>query len=241
MIHQFWIIHEGEDLLSKALSLSYLNDTFVNAESNLSYIQTKFNVLDKLINDIKDENRHFKNEIKELKYELDESWEATETLERELSFLSQHNRRENIEITGIPDNIDNHSLEITVIDILRKIGVHNLNHWEIAACHRLKKRKGDKFTNVIVKFVNRKRAIQCFRNRKNFKDIRDFPNCYIFENLCPRFRSIFDECTDLKNSGEIKKLWTFNGIINFKKTDNLNERPKKLFHINDLNNYFPDT
>ena len=44
----------------------------------------------------------------------------------------------------------------------------------------------------------------------------------------------------LKAEGEIKKLWTFNGIVNFKKTDNINERPKKILHENEFDKFFPD-
>ena len=109
------------------------------------------------------------------------------------------------------------------------------------ACHRLKKKKGDKTCNVIIRFVNRKRAVQCLQNRKHIRDtIHEYQNLYIHENFCPRYRSIFEECQELKMNNKIKKLWTFNGTVNFKLTDNKNERPKRITHMEDLNKLFPD-
>ena len=169
-------------------------------------------------------------------------WESVEVLERDQNHLNQYNRRENIEITGIPENIPQDKLEDVCIDILRRIGVNALDRWEIAACHRLRKTEGQTTSNVIIRFINRKRAISCLQNRKYLKEtIPEYPNLYLFENLCPRYKSIMDECKKLKNTGEIRKVWTFNGTINFKKTDSQNERPKKLFHIYDLNKYFPNS
>ena len=238
----------SRDLLQDAMMISNLNNTFVNdqllnqlPDNNESLINAKLIELENTIEILKSENKKNQFEINEIKIQLDESWEATETLERELNQLNQYNRRENIEISGIPDSFD-HELEKTVISILRRIGVENLEYFEIAACHRLKKRKEEKYASVIVRFINRKRAIQCFKNRKYIKEtITEFPGLYIFENLCPRYRSIFEACTDLKNNGEINKIWTFNGCINIKTSNNTYERPKKLFHINDLDKYFPDS
>ena len=42
----------------------------------------------------------------------------------------------------------------------------------------------------------------------------------------------------MRSNGEIKKLWTYNGIVHFKITDEYNERPKKIIHDSDFNKYF---
>ena len=242
---------DSRDILQDAMMFSNLNTTFVNDQlllhspenNEFKSFTVKLTELENTLIVLQEENKNYKIDLTDIKKQLDESWDATETLERELNQLSQYNRRENIEISGIPDSIDNLELEKNVIRILREIGVYGLDYYEIAACHRLKKRNNEKYASVIVRFINRKRAVQCFQNRKYLKESfgREFPDLYIFENLCPRYRSIFDSCMDLKNSGEIKKLWTFNGIINFKTSNNTYERPKKIFHINDLDKYFPDS
>ena len=68
---------------------------------------------------------------------------ALDTVGKGLNKLDQYNRRENIEIDGIPDSVRNDELEAVVINILRRIGVHHLEEWEIVACHRLLKNRGD--------------------------------------------------------------------------------------------------
>ena len=59
-------------------------------------------------------------------------------------------------------------------------------------------------------------------------------NLKIYENLCPEYKSIFNECYKLKSDGKITKMWTFNGIVNIKYTDTIDEKPTKIFHIDDL-------
>ena len=66
------------------------------------------------------------------------------------------------------------------------------------------------------------------------------PNLFIIENLCPTFRAIFDVWSNLKNEGKEKHVWSFNGIINFKKTENYRERGIKGFHISELDDHLPD-
>ena len=50
--------------------------------------------------------------------------------------------------------------------------------------------------------------------------IPELHNLFIVENLCPKFRAIFDAYSILKKEGKIKHVWSFNGIVHFRKTDN---------------------
>ena len=54
--------------------------------------------------------------------------------------LGQFGRSNNLEITGIPDDVDDHNLEEKVIEILDKIDV-NVSSKDIEACHRIGKSK----------------------------------------------------------------------------------------------------
>lgn len=78
-------------------------------------------------------------------------WDRLYHCERETSNLDQYNRRENIEIAGIPNNILNYHLERYVIDTLREIGVTGLTSFVIDACHRRRiNHNKNKSTNSIV-------------------------------------------------------------------------------------------
>ena len=147
-------------------------------------------------------NDKYKSEIDKLKFDLDITLKAVDTLGKGLNKLEQYNRRENVEISGIPNFINNAELEDVVINILRRIGVCRLEKWEIVGCHRLKENPGDNSANVIIRFVNRKRANQCMQNRRYLRDtINEFPRLYIHENLCPSNKSIFDKCLRIKTAG----------------------------------------
>ena len=81
------------------------------------------------------------------------------------------------------------------MDTLREIGVTGLTSFEIAACHRLRVNpNNNKPTNVIVRFINRKRAYECLDKFVYIKE--EYPqfyrNLHIFENLCPISRKIFN-------------------------------------------------
>ena len=56
------------------------------------------------------------------------------------------------------------------------------------------------------------------------------------ENLCPAYKSIFDDLTELKNEGLVKKVWSFNGTVNYKLTDDTTEKPVKILHEWELEN-----
>ena len=95
---------------------------------------------------------------------MDDIWNSYEAIEKDLLNYMQYNRRENIELIGLPDNIPDNKIEEVVLSILRRIDV-NINHYDIAACHRLKTRTNGSF-NVIIRFINRKHAKLCLSNRK---------------------------------------------------------------------------
>ena len=63
----------------------------------------------------------------------------------------------------------------------------------------------------------------------------------VFENLCKRTQSLYDYCRQLRQADEIKKLWTYNGVVHVKFDDNDNELPTKLYHPDDINEYFDDS
>ena len=118
----------------------------------------------------------------------------------------------------------------------------NIQHYHIVGCHRLNKRDKNGNRNTIIRFLNRKDAIACLQNRKQLHLCRElgFNNLFAMENLCPSYQSIFDNLMERKNNGQMKRIWSYNGVIHFKFSDKANEKPKKIFHECDLNYYFKD-
>ena len=75
-------------------------------------------------------------------------------MEENSNSLEKYGRRNNIDITGIPDDIGDQDLEEKVIEVLDKIDV-NVSSQGTEACHRIEKSKNFSKT-TIVRFVNRK-------------------------------------------------------------------------------------
>ena len=191
------------------------------------------------VSDLNLTNSIYRTQISDLQKDRDELYDSIYYLERDLSQFMQYNRRENIELVGLPDNIPDNHLEEVVVDILKRIGVTNLSHYDIIGCHRLKNRKLEA-SNVIVRFINRKHAKETLANKKNLSYLPEYKNVYIIENLCPRYKAIYDNCMGLKKKNLISHLWTFNGTIFIKKSDNRNEKPKRILHVSDLEYFFPN-
>ena len=73
------------------------------------------------------------------------------SLEANTNSLELYGRRNNLEISGIPDYISNNELEDKVIEILSKVDV-NVSKNDIEACHRMGKSKNSS-KRTIVRFV----------------------------------------------------------------------------------------
>ena len=101
--------------------------------------------------------------MSELEIYTDDLYDQIEVNRSDIVDLQVYSRRENIEIYGIPDSVNNKNLEKTVVQILNSIGV-KISSYKITACHRLKKEKNSRYSNVIVRFMNRKDAYKAIRN-----------------------------------------------------------------------------
>ena len=81
--------------------------------------------------------------------------------------------------------------------------------------------------------MNRKHAITSLKNKKKLREVIDSP-IYINEQLCPGYQKILDECLKYKHEHKITSCWSFNGTINIKLTQDKDEKPRKIFCLDDL-------
>ena len=155
--------------------------------------------------------------------------------DRALLDLQQYVRRPTIEINGISENIKQKDLESFVINqILKRTNSYNISHRDIEAVHRVKKRDRSQPAPVVVRFSNRKDAIDAVLGRNNLKSVPHLVKIHIQNDLCPRFREMFDDLKLLQKDGIIKQAWTFNGKIKYKSTNGRYGRGTRVSHENDL-------
>ena len=158
-------------------------------------------------------------------------------LEIQNNNVDQYSRRNNVEISGIPQSVSDNQLEEKVVDILKAIDVNNTTN-EIEACHRL----GKKNKNVIVRVINRKHCLKALRKKKNLKAIDknaigiSNANLFISENLTPTNSKLAFNCRNLKRDIEIEKCYTINEIVHIVKNNKL----MKLYHLKDHQELFPE-
>ena len=160
------------------------------------------------------------------------------TLESEHNSLEQYGRRNNIEITGIPDSVPDQNLEEKVVDILNEITV-NVSAKDIEACHRVGVSKNSS-KKTIVRFINRKHAKKALLSRKNLRKSSS-PNCSVFinENLTVKNNKIAFLGRKLKRSGHLNKIYTRDGTVHISSPEIHRGKVLKIHHINDLFNLFP--
>ena len=104
-------------------------------------------------------------------------------LEKQQAKMEQYSRRNNVEISGISNEVSDENLEKKVIDICKESGI-DLNPYDIEACHRLPSGRVNTSNSkrVIVKFVNRKHSVAMLRLKKS---INSRSNVYMTNSLCP--------------------------------------------------------
>ena len=225
------IIHgnkEFEDLtLDQSINDSIEHSINFTMDQRLDDFKLKLEQMElNIINKLTEENQKLTKKVNELESVNSNLVMRLVKLESDHWETNQYNRRNNIEIAGIPDSVEIEDLESKVCEILDKIDVH-IEDYDIQACHRLKnsqnqnKKKLPKRT--IVRFINRKISDEALLNRKKLKDINkcefgfaDSTKLYINDNLCPYYKGIYGKLSHLKGLDRIHSFWSWKGCLNYK-------------------------
>ena len=169
------------------------------------------------------------------------------SLEINGNHLEQYGRRNNLEITGIPDDVSDENLEEKVIQVLSEIQV-SVSSSDIEACHRTGKSKNSsKKKKTIVRFINRKYAKKGVINKKGLININksslsmsSSDNIFINENLTPMNNKIAFHCRKLKRNGQIDKTYSRDGVIHIASSNIRDGKVIKILHMSMLLDIFPD-
>ena len=198
------------------------------------------NLNDELLS-IKNELRNINNKHFDFNNDLENIMDELYNMDCKIIENNQYTRRESVIISGIPDNITQDNLEVTVINVLRSIGLNTLSSYNISACHRLWKSNKDRYpARTIVRFTNRKLVAFCLKNRNRLLEIRNKikMNLRIFESLCDSNEKVYKDCFDLKKHGIIKDYFLRNGFVKIVFIES--NRVVKIKHPDDLYHYFKD-
>ena len=194
------------------------------------------------MNQIVAENKKLQSDIEIVKNVNRKLEDKIVYLEKNQAKAEQYSRRNNVEISGIPNTIPDNDLETTVISIRRDSGVE-IDSKDIEGCHRLplsrNSRGQDKRVNV--KFVNRKHLEALLRYKKQIssKSLNhlNVPNkVFVSVSLCSYYRYIWVKCKDLQRQGQVNHVFCLGGVVCIKFSEN--GSPTKLYQMKDIP-YFP--
>ena len=180
--------------------------------------------------------------MSELTKENNDIYDNFYELEKYVSEIDQYSRRNNVEFRNIPENIGITNIEKHIIKVLGSIGVV-VQSYDIVAVHCLGKSTVNKNRSVIVRFLNRKHIYSCL---KNSKKLSTPPNAsmkkiFITENLCPSNKNLFNYLYKLKKDSKIKSVWSFDGIVYFKLSDDTSECPIRVHHVEEVEDYLVES
>ena len=148
--------------------------TSIATSENMTNLETKLlsrfddltkkllKVKDAIVKNLQAENVHLREIVRNLETKVT-------SIEINQNMLEQYGRRNNIEVSGIPDSVEDNCLEKKYISLFTSIGI-DVKSNDIEACHKIgKSRSSSKKT--IVRFTNKKFSNQVLYNRKKLKSI----------------------------------------------------------------------
>ena len=181
----------------------------VTEEVNESIMSIKNTTIDVL----KEENLELQNKVLKLEDQLFE-------FDQKSNNLDQYNRRNDLEIQGIPVNVADDELEGIVIDIFSCLGIE-VKGADIEDCYANP-------NNTIVRFVNCK---FCFDALDKKMELHKFGckrlgfnpvKTYFSKNLTTLNQLLAWKCRKLKRASMIHSTWIARGLIRIRRT--VNER-----------------
>ena len=217
-----------------AEELTKLRSDLLDSFSNLK--DEVINLKDVIIKNLQNENKKLHNKVDILQKKIID-------LEIKSNSVEQYGRRNNLEITGIPDTITDDNLETTVVDIFNSVNTDKISEKDIEACHRIGKTKSNS-KKTIVRLVNRKHCKNALYNRKKLKGFNSstigMPNAKIFinENLTSYNNKLAYHCRQLKRARLVHNTYTADGIVHLVRTRT--ERAFKIHHKCKLMELYPD-
>ena len=112
---------------------------------------------DVIIKNLVESNKKMQKTIETLQKKVEKMEHREKIMKINTEKQNQYGRRNNIEISGIMNEVADEELENKVIEILDEIDV-KVTKEDIEACHRLPPTRNNKIKKTIVRFVNRKKS-----------------------------------------------------------------------------------
>ncbi len=221
------------------LTTKDLEEGFANQKSTFQTMldESVAAIRTEIISRLTVENENLKKRIHSLQVKVND-------LEKDFESNLQYQRKSNVVITGIRENVIHDELEGIVLTVFNNVCLHDINSRDIVACHRLSK----KTNNVLVKFVNSKDATALLDskdaiNSMNLNDTGLANNCekiYVQEHLSPYISNLAYRCRCLKRENKVEKTKIQKGIVKVLVKDENGFSWSNIQHISDIVKLIPE-
>ena len=185
------------------------------------------------------QNKLLQRKNYELEARVTEVEDRLARVERQVNQVEANNRKSNIEIDGIPNEVDDESLKAAVLRIMNFVTEENYSFGDIEACHRLGSGHPSKPTivrlrrNVIEKLKLNSKKLKGVDVALNF---RPGTKIYIKDNQSPTMRNLAKNARSLKKDGIIDDTWFANAAVRVKVAG----KTHKITHETDLIKLAPE-
>ena len=230
-----------------ALKANLLDTLDIQLKNSIEALKTE--IIENLIN----ENKRLSKKCDELEKKVSELYNTDDDLIDRLYELecgvydqNQRSRKNNIEISGVPNDVLDENLENTIVTILNECMPEqgtNICSSDIEACHRLPAKNGPK--PVIVRFHSRKIRNTAFELRRSINNfdhsrfgIEENDKLWVNDNLSPMMKKLHFYARKLKRANKISRMTSDYGLlkIKIKERDNW----KRILHPDDFVGMFPN-
>lgn len=198
-----------------------LQNTIVSLNDTLTQlVNSKFDELNNKITELIATNKSLqttieavKKENSTLKGQCDNLRMENDSMRKEIRELQQYSRRDNLEIVGVPQSI-NEDVNAVVGRLAEVIGVPFVNE-QISIAHRLPSSRKDVAPPIVIKFISRSAKMQWLSASKSKGRIRsidlnrDLPasDVYINEHLIPYNKLLLGRAKHLKRDKKLSYVW----------------------------------
>ena len=220
-------------------------------DKKLAAIEKK---IEKDTESLKSENKKLYEKVKLLEKDSRIAFEELEKTQSICHSTDQYQRRNNIELSGIPEELEGKILKDVVIELVNNLikepgqptddDTNNIGPGDIEACHRIKTKNKDGVKSTIVRFTSRKICddIHASKNRMKNVKVNELGNSvsqiYVNENLSTNYyKQLSAKCRRLKKKRMIMDTWVYKGIV---KVQTMDETIQIISHQNVLDRFFPD-
>ena len=186
------------------------------------FISKEYETMKKKMDETKQIEKNNSHQLKNIENECEEIKNKLLAKETELDNLEQYGRRENLEFHGVPVQQNENTNKI-IQNLLKRINL-DINENEISTSHRLNSNKENIPPPIIVRFSKRDTRNKIYANKRKFNAVTNFGipemnNLYINENLTKKRSELLAKTRKAKYEAKYKYLWTKNGNIFVRKSD----------------------